>query len=132
VRPAPETATVERFVEAFQSGDARRIAAILTDDVRLSMPPEPIQCSGPEAVASYLRARGFWGSQLQLTATRANGQPAFGYYLLDPATDVHRLNGLIVLAVERGRIRTITRFGLAAIDDRFDLPLTLARPGAAP
>ena len=84
-RSSAEAAVVDRFVAAFQSGDVRSVVQVLSVDARLSMPPTAIQCTGPRAVAAHLRSRGFWGPELSLVLTRANGQPAFGYYL--PAPD---------------------------------------------
>jgi ketosteroid isomerase-like protein len=52
-----EAALVERFVDAFQRGDLQSVIENLSDDARLSMPPEPIQCNGPLAIAEYLRWR---------------------------------------------------------------------------
>ena len=124
-RSAQEVAVVERFVDAFQSGDARRVVEVLTDDARLSMPPEPYECTGADAVADYLRARGFWGPQLSLVGTRANGQPAFGYYLPEPSGPGSRLTGLVVLTLAEDRIAAVTRFGIAGISDRFGLPARL-------
>ncbi|UDY34920.1 RNA polymerase subunit sigma-70 [Dermatobacter hominis] len=122
----PEAASlVDRFVHAFQQGDTAAVVDLLSDDVRLSMPPEPIQCDGTRAVVAYLRARGFWGPGLQVVPTAANGQPAFGYYLPDPASDRGRLHGLIVLTVSDRRVTTITRFGGVDIEARFVLPSSL-------
>jgi RNA polymerase sigma-70 factor (TIGR02960 family) len=128
-RSAQEAAVVERFVDAFQSGDARRVVEVLTDDARLSMPPEPYDCNGAAAVLDYLRARGFWGPQLSLVARRANGQPAFGYYLPEPGGLGSRLTGLVVLSLAEERIATVTRFGIAGVSDHFGLPARL--PGNA-
>ena len=99
---------------------------LLSDDARLSMPPEPIQCSGPRAIADYLQERRFWGPELTLLSTRANGQPAFVYYLSDPDEPVSRANGVMVLTVVHDRISTLTRFGGWAVIARFGLPPTLA------
>jgi RNA polymerase sigma-70 factor (TIGR02960 family) len=132
-RSAQEAAVVERFVDAFQSGDARRVVEVLTDDSRLSMPPEPYECTGAEAVADYLRARRFWGRQLSLVATRSNGQPAFGYYLPEPSRPGSRLSGLVVLTLAGNRIAAVTRFGIAGISDSFGLPAWLpGDPAATP
>jgi RNA polymerase sigma-70 factor, ECF subfamily len=128
-RSAQEAAVVERFVDAFQSGDARRVVDVLTHDARLSMPPEPYECTGADAVADYLRARGFWGPQLSLVGTRANGHPAFGYYLPEPGGQGSRLTGLVVLTLAEERIATVTRFGISGISDHFGLPARL--PGDA-
>ena len=124
---AQEAAVVDRFIDAFQRGDLHSVIELLSDDARLSMPPEPIQCDGPHAVAEYLRARQFWGPDLRLVATRANGQPAFGYYLPDPTTSESRARGVIVLTISGGRISTLTRFGGPEIITRFGLPLDLER-----
>jgi RNA polymerase sigma-70 factor (TIGR02960 family) len=121
-----EAAVVDRFVEALQSGDVQRVVELLTDDARLSMPPEPIQCVGPDAIAEYLRWRGFWGPELTLVATRANDQPAFVYYLPDPDGLVSRATGLMVLTIARDRITNLTRFGDSKVIARFGLPVTLA------
>ena len=124
-RSPSEAATVDRFVAAFQSGDAHRVAEVLAEDARLSMPPEPVECTGPGAVAAYLRARGFWGSGLRLVATGANAQPAFGYYLPDAGGAGTRLSGLVVLTVAGGEVTVVTRFGPATIGERFGLPAAL-------
>ena len=44
---------------------------LLSDDARLSMPPEPIQCQGPAAIVEFLQQRRFWGPELTLRADRA-------------------------------------------------------------
>ena len=127
-RSTSEAAAVERFVVAFQSGNAQQVATVLTEDVRLSMPPEPIQCTGPDPVAAYLRARGFWGPELRLIATRANAQPAFGYYPPEPDGTGTHLKGLVVLTMSDDKVAGVTRFGLPAIRDRFGLPQHLPDP----
>ncbi|CAN5490803.1 hypothetical protein BH10ACT1_BH10ACT1_03830 [soil metagenome] len=109
-RSAREVTVVDRFVDALQSGDARRVVEVLSDDVRLSMPPEPIQCHGPEAVADFLRARGCWGPSLRLVESGANDQPAFGYYLPSPVGTDLELSGLMVLTIAEDHVAAITRF----------------------
>jgi RNA polymerase sigma-70 factor (TIGR02960 family) len=124
-RSAQEAAVVDRFVDAFQRGDIDRVVGVLTEDARFAMPPEPVQCNGPVAIAEYLRARGFWGENLRLVSTRANNQPAFGYYLPDPNSSISRACGLIVLTLSQNQISAITRFGDKGILARFGLPRTL-------
>ena len=116
---------VDRFVEAFQHGDLDSVLNLLRDDAKLSMPPEPIQCEGPEAIVAFLQQRRFWGPQLTLVPTQANGQPAFVYYLSDPTDGVFRANGVMVLTVVDDHISRLTRFGGRATIARFGLPLTL-------
>lgn len=124
-RSAAERRVLDRFVDAFQLGDVDLVVELLTEDARLVMPPEPIRCTGRSEVAEYLRARGFWGPALGLVATRANGQPAFAYYLLDPTSPLLRANGLIVLTLTDDRIAALTRFGGTATFARLGLPRTL-------
>jgi len=124
-RSPQEVQVVDRFVDAFQRGDVDGVVALLTDDARLSMPPEPVECHGTRAVAAFLRDRGFWGPDLKLVPTRANNQPAFGYYLPDPVCSISRASGLIVLTLSDDRISTLTRFGDKGILARFGLPRTL-------
>jgi RNA polymerase sigma-70 factor (TIGR02960 family) len=118
-RSAREAAVVDRFVDAFQSGDLPGVLALLDEDARLSMPPEPVQCTGARAVADYLQARRFWGPDLRLQPTRANGQPAFVYSLPDPGTGKWRANGVMVLTIAGDRVATLTRFGDRDVIARF-------------
>jgi RNA polymerase sigma-70 factor (ECF subfamily) len=124
-RSAEEAAVVDRFVDAFQLGDLDSVLDLLGDEARLSMPPEPIQCNGPAAIVDFLQRRRFWGPELTLLPTRANGQPAFVYYLPDPTDHVSRAHGVIVLTVVDEQISELTRFGGRDIIARFGLPLTL-------
>jgi hypothetical protein len=61
----------------------------------------------------------------RLVPTRANGQPAFGYYLRDPLTPIAHAHGLIVLTLEGDQISAITRFGDNSLFPLFGLPRTL-------
>lgn len=124
-RSAEEAAVVDRFVDAFQLGDLDSVLELLSDDSRLSMPPEPIQCTGPAAIVEFLQQRRFWGPQLTLLPTRANNQPAFVYYLPGPTDHVPRASGVIVLTVIHDRVSAITRFGGRDTIARFGLPLAL-------
>jgi RNA polymerase sigma-70 factor (ECF subfamily) len=124
-RSPREAAVVDRFVEAFQLGDLDRVLDLLSDDSRLSMPPEPIQCNGPAAIVDFLRHRRFWGPELRVVPTRANDQPAFVYYLPDPIDHVSRASGVIVLTVVDDKISTLTRFGGPDVIARFGAPHVL-------
>ncbi len=46
-RSKEEAAVAECFADAYERGDIDRIVAILTDDCRATMPPEPIEVLGP-------------------------------------------------------------------------------------
>jgi RNA polymerase sigma-70 factor (ECF subfamily) len=126
-RSPSEVEIVDRFVKAFEAGDLNQVLALLSEDAKLTMPPEPLECRGPLAIASFLQKRRFWGPELRLVPIRANNQPAFGYYLPDPSSPIFRANGLVVLDLADGRVCHITRFGDKSLLARFGLPRILPR-----
>ncbi|MBV9097529.1 MAG: RNA polymerase subunit sigma-70 [Frankiaceae bacterium] len=124
-RSRPEAETVERFVDALELGDVGQLVALLTDDARMTMPPEPFELLGSRAIAEYL-ARA-WGESVKVVMTRANDTPAFGYYRPDPHADVYRASGLMVVSVAGGRVSSLTRFGDISLFASCGLPRTITR-----
>jgi RNA polymerase sigma-70 factor (TIGR02960 family) len=124
-RSAEERSLVDRFVEAFESADIDEVVSLLTDDARFAMPPEPFEFHGQADVGEFLRSFFSWAHQLRLVATRANGQPAFGYYLWDQSMSAFRCNGILVVAMREDKVSSITRFGGAGVVARFELPTVL-------
>jgi RNA polymerase sigma-70 factor (ECF subfamily) len=123
---ARERAVIDRFVDAFEAADTARLVDLLTDDAWMSMPPEPLEYQGHAAIAEFYLSRTWWGAHpIRMVPTRANGQPAFGYYLQDPHAAVDRANGLIVLTLAGDKICAITRFGDNSLFPHFGLPRTL-------
>jgi RNA polymerase sigma-70 factor (TIGR02960 family) len=122
-----ERELLSSFGDAFERGDLDALMALLTDDAWIRMPPEPHEYQGRAAIAEFLRTRGIWrdGGSIRLVPTRANGQPAFGYYLSDRQADVAHAGGLFVLTLEGGAIAAITRFGDNGVLPYFGLPRTL-------
>jgi RNA polymerase sigma-70 factor (TIGR02960 family) len=125
-RSVNEAEIIARFVDAFQNGDVDQVVALLTDDAKLTMPPEPLECHGGRAIAAFCQERGFWGQKLRLIPTRVNNQPAFAYYLPDPHSPISRARGLMVLALCEDGITTMTRFGDRGIIASCGLPRTVA------
>jgi RNA polymerase sigma-70 factor (TIGR02960 family) len=122
---AAEHDLVERFTRAFEAADVAGLVALLTDDIWLAMPPLPLEYQGREATARFLLATAFRpGWTCRLIATRANRQPAFGFYARAPqGGDFHAI-GLLVLTLSGQRIRAITRFDNSILS-RFGLPRRL-------
>jgi RNA polymerase sigma-70 factor (TIGR02960 family) len=125
--PAPdsgaERALLAQFVRAWESGDVDALVAVLTADVRVSMPPIPLEYHGRDVVA------GFFASLLRrrlhdLVPTRANGQPAFGAYLRAPTGGIRHGTGLFVLTLTGDRISALTRFDSSVLR-WFGLPRSL-------
>ncbi len=128
-RSARECELVDRFVEAFENDDIDGVVALLTDDALVTMPPEPLEYQGRDAVGAFLldRARARAPAALRLIPTRANGQPAFGLYIEDRHAAFYRCFGLLVLTLEGERISAITRFRDSAVLALFGMPRTLQR-----
>ena len=123
---ATEQDLVGRLTTAFETADVAGIVALLTEDVWFTMPPMPLEYQGRELAAQFLTATAFRpGWTAQLIPARANGQPAFGFYVRDPQTGGYYTVGLLVLTLSGSRIRAMTRFD-AAVLPRFGLPLTLS------
>ena len=119
-----EAAVVDRFVSAFERFDLDELVALLTDDARLTMPPEPAEHRGPRPIAGFL-VESHLGQDVRLFPTRANGQPALVLYLPDPNAPIWRASGLIVLTLRGNQIRALTRFGNLGLLARFGFPRTL-------
>jgi RNA polymerase sigma-70 factor (ECF subfamily) len=122
-----EAAAVERFVDAFERFDLDQLLALLTQDARLTMPPEPFELRGPQAIAGFLRETHFWGQDHKLIHTRANGQPALVFYLADPCAPIWRASSFVVLTLRGNQVSVITRFSDRGLLARFGLPRTLPR-----
>ena len=125
-----EAEVVARFTGAFERGDIAAIAALLTQDAWLRMRPLPVAYRGRAAARHFLSVVAFPGGtpgyRLVGTRSRANGQPAFGCYLRDPAAAVDHACGLVVLTIDDdGRIAAIDRFTDNSMLPRFGLPRTL-------
>jgi RNA polymerase sigma-70 factor (ECF subfamily) len=109
---ADERALLQGFIETHERGDTAAAAALLRDDVRVTMPPHPLSYDGIDAVLRLIRqafgppTMGDW----RLVPTRANRQPAAASYLRAPGHTVYRAFKLDVLRVEDGAITEITTF----------------------
>jgi RNA polymerase sigma-70 factor (TIGR02960 family) len=132
-RPAPapnspeERKLARRFAEAFETNDVEGVVKLLTDDAWLTMPPAIIQYQGPDAIRAFMRAG--WhragAGHHRLLPTRANAQPAFGCYRLDPDTGIAHGAGMIVLTLQGDQIAAFTRFLDRSVMRGFGLPDSL-------
>jgi len=127
--PPPDSAAeqqlVDRLTRAFETADVDGIIAMLTEDAWLTMPPLPLEYQGRELAAKFLTATAFRpGWTARLIPTRANGQPAFGFYARDPQTGGFYTVGLMVLTLSGTQVSAMTRFDSSTLP-RFGLPATL-------
>jgi RNA polymerase sigma-70 factor, ECF subfamily len=122
-----ERALVRRYVEASERGDAVALAAMLREDARFSMPPEPGVWVGRDAIFAVWDEGGFGTEEfgdIRCLVTAANRQPAVANYVRQPGDDAHRALALDVLRLEGGEITDIVTFP-PALYPAFGLPLTL-------
>ncbi|MFC7647318.1 RNA polymerase subunit sigma-70 [Streptosporangium lutulentum] len=127
---ARERELVRRLMDAHERADASALAELLSEDVRMTMPPLPFWFSGREAVAAFAAQafgpdsplhRGRWRS----VPVRANRQPAMAGYVRLPGDSAYRAQVLNVLRIEDGSIVEITVFE-PRLFPAFELPPTLS------
>jgi RNA polymerase sigma-70 factor (TIGR02960 family) len=121
-RSAAERALVDRFTHAFCSDDIEALIELLTEQVRISMPPLPFEWQGVTVAREVLRA--ILEPGRRLVGTTANGQPAFGLYLPAAPGAELRAVGMLVLSLSGNQVSGITRFD-ATVLGSFNLPSTL-------
>jgi RNA polymerase sigma-70 factor (TIGR02960 family) len=117
---------VDRLTRAFETADVTGIVALLTEDAWLTMPPLPLEYQGRELATRFFTVAYGTGRSFRLvaTATRANGQPAFGVYERDRHSPVLHANGMLVLTLAGDQVSAITRFDTSVLP-RFGLPRSL-------
>jgi RNA polymerase sigma-70 factor (TIGR02960 family) len=121
---AAERTLIDKLTSAYTAADLDGLLALLTDDVRLSMPPHPFEYRGRAVAAQGLGQLFAQGHRYQLIETRANGQPAFALYRKDPHASILHANGLLVVTLTGPRISAMTMFGTSVLAS-FGLTRTL-------
>jgi len=112
-----ERSLLATFSDAVEAGDTARLLTLLSSDARVTMPPQPGELIGHEAIGAYLdRGAEVRGAPLQVRPTRANGQPAFGCYLRSQPW------GMMVLTLSGSKVDQITFFADPTLPGRFGLP----------
>ncbi|MEU0034953.1 sigma-70 family RNA polymerase sigma factor [Streptomyces sp. NPDC006333] len=126
---AREREVLGRYMAAAESLDLAAFTDLLSEDIRLTMPPNPYWFVGRAALTEFLgisldpASPLFLGHWRHLPA-RANGQLAAGGYVRRPGTTVFRAQVLDVLRIEGDRIVEITSFE-PHLFPAFGLPLRL-------
>ncbi|WP_052280110.1 sigma-70 family RNA polymerase sigma factor [Nocardia vulneris] len=110
----------KKYLLAWEAGDVDTIVAMLTDDVRYSMPPLHIWYEGRDGVREFLvdtALRHRW----RFRPVRANGQIAFGTYRWETEQGVYVPSGLDLLLVRDRQVAEVVSF-LDADFPSFGLP----------
>jgi hypothetical protein len=86
-----------------------------------------LEYQGRVLIGSFLRDLATWrrGQRYRLVPTRANTQPAFACYRVDPQAPIAHATGLVVLSLRGEQIAAITQFLDTSILARFGFPRTL-------
>ncbi|WP_084284339.1 RNA polymerase subunit sigma-70 [Solirubrobacter soli] len=114
------------FIAAHEACDAEASAALMREDIRITMPPLAMVYDGRDAIVPLL-ARAF-GEQREgdwrLVPTRANRMPTAASYLRRPGETEWRAFKFDILRCVDGGVAEITTFG-PALFEQFGLPVTL-------
>jgi RNA polymerase sigma-70 factor (ECF subfamily) len=121
-----ERELLDGFIDAHERGDTDLALSLITDDIRVTMPPQPFVFDGRQAIAGLLEMA--YGPQREgdwrLLPTRANRMPAAASYLRAFGDDTFRAFKLDVLRIRADRIAEITTFD-ATLFEQFGLPPAL-------
>ncbi|NIK55236.1 RNA polymerase subunit sigma-70 [Kribbella shirazensis] len=120
---AGERDLVRRYIAAWEARDVDAIVAMLAADAKYSMPPLPDWFVGREAIRAFL-LDGPLRSEWRFVPARANGQLAFGTYLLEG--DRYMPGGLDVVVLKGSEIFEVVSY-LEADFSTFGLPAELPR-----
>ena len=123
---ADERDLLHRYIALSERPDTDRMAALVRDDIRVTMPPQPVCYDGWAALAPLHVAAARHGDW-RLLPTTANRMPAAACYLRPPGETTFAAFKLDVLRIEGGLIAEVTTFG-PELFPAFDLPAAL--PGA--
>ncbi|MDI2130756.1 sigma-70 family RNA polymerase sigma factor [Yinghuangia seranimata] len=122
-------ATLERYVEAFETQDTNALLRLLRHDVELEMPPVLEWFAGRADVLAFLLRGPLSGRYTwRMLPVSVNGQPATASYTraVDDSGGVLRAHGVQVLGVTPGGISRITSFHDPRWVVRLGLPETLS------
>jgi RNA polymerase sigma-70 factor (ECF subfamily) len=115
-------AIVERYVEAWESGDVEALKALLAEDATISMPPQSSWFQGREAVAAFVAG---WpmehGRGWPCRPISANGQLAFAHYEVDREDGTVRPHNISVIELDGAAIGSIIAFLDPKLFELFEL-----------
>jgi RNA polymerase sigma-70 factor (ECF subfamily) len=103
---------IERYMDAWESGDVNTVVSMLAEDAILAMPPRPSWFRGLRAARVFLASGPLAPTHSRLLRPAyANGQIAVGAYYVGWPGQPHTLQVLQLLTLDlNGRIAEITAF----------------------
>jgi RNA polymerase sigma-70 factor (ECF subfamily) len=124
---AAEREVLRRYIDASERADLQSLAALLREDARMAMPPQPGTHVGRATLIELWRPvvvgpQAF--GELRIVPTGANRQPAAAAYVRRAGDDRYRPLAIDVLRIEDGLVAEVTTFGPRWFP-RFGLPSAL-------
>jgi RNA polymerase sigma-70 factor (ECF subfamily) len=111
---ASDRALVQRYMEVSEQGDAQALTAMMAEDLRFSMPPEPGVYVGRDSIVGFWVEGGFGDperlGQMRCLLTSANLQPAVACYVRRPGEEGYRALAVDLLTIVDGEIAEIITF----------------------
>jgi RNA polymerase sigma-70 factor (ECF subfamily) len=111
---AADRALVQRYMEFSEQGDAQALKAVMAEDMRFSMPPEPGVYVGRDTVMDVWTDGGFGDPErfgaVRCLLTSANRQPAVAYYVRPTGEERYRALAVDMLTIVDGEIAEIMAF----------------------
>ncbi|AMY21233.1 sigma-70 family RNA polymerase sigma factor [Rhodococcus kroppenstedtii] len=123
---SPETRELlQRYVEGFETYDIDGIVKLFAAEAVWEMPPFTGWYRGPTDIGGLISTKcpATGPESMRMVETVANGQPAFGLYMLGE-DGVHRAFQLHVLEIVDGQVAHVTCFFDLDLFERFGLPAT--------
>jgi RNA polymerase sigma-70 factor, ECF subfamily len=102
---------VERYIDAWERCDIAAFTAMLTEDATFAMPPLATWYESRDGIAiwaAHSPMSGAW--RWRAVFTRANGQPALGFYAWDDDAEAYLPFALNVLTLTGAQISNVTAF----------------------
>ena len=124
---AAEREVLRRYIDASERADLASLAALLREDARCAMPPQPGVSVGRAALVELWRAAiagPLAFGEFRIIPTGANRQPAAAAYVRRAGDDRYRPLAIDVLRIEDGLVAEVTTFGPRWFP-RFELPSAL-------
>ncbi len=134
---ADERDVVKAYIDAHERNDLDALTALLRDDLRFAMLPDPgtVTVGAGDAVDGWVAGGLFRpGHDWRCVATTVNRMPAAVLYRRTPDDPVYRLLNIAVLHIADGKIAELTGFDVTG-KPWLGLPPTLSassRTGSAP
>jgi RNA polymerase sigma-70 factor (ECF subfamily) len=110
---AAERELLDRYVEATERADANGLKALMSEDSRFSMPPEPGLWVGRDTIVDAWIEGGFGSAEfgdMRCRLTRVNMQPAVACYRRRPGSSEYEPLAIDVLHIQDGEIAEIVTF----------------------